>query len=60
VAGHPLQRRGQPVEMPRCPEHWTGRLNNTLKSLVIGYDPIAISECAQRSLEIIRSFRNGS
>jgi ADP-ribosylglycohydrolase len=44
----------------RCPEHWTGRLNNTLKSLVIGYDPIAISECAQRSLEIIRSFRNGS
>lgn len=34
------------------PTHWTARLNDTLHSEVIGYDPIAISECARRSVEI--------
>ncbi len=37
------------------PEHWSGRLNDTLLSMVPGYHPIAISECARRSLEIARA-----
>jgi len=39
----------------RAPEFWTGRLNDTLNSEVLGYHPIAISECARRSLEIARN-----
>ena len=38
----------------RAPTHWTGRLNDTLHSAVVGYDPISIAECARRSLEIAR------
>ncbi len=38
----------------RAPDHWTGRLNGTLRSEVVGYDPIAISQCARQSLEIVR------
>jgi ADP-ribosylglycohydrolase len=38
----------------RLPQHWIGRLNDTLYSGIIGYDPIAISECAKRSVEVIR------
>lgn len=34
------------------PEHWAGRLNDTLYSQIIDYHPIAISECARRSVEI--------
>jgi ADP-ribosylglycohydrolase len=36
-----------------APRHWVGRLNDTLKSLIVDYDPIAINECARRSLEIV-------
>jgi len=36
----------------RVPELWKGRLNDTLNSLVAGYHPIAISECARRSTDI--------
>lgn len=39
------------------PGHWTARLNNTLKSHIIDYHPIAISECAERSWEIARKLR---
>jgi len=35
-----------------APAHWTARLNDTLNSLIIGYHPIAISECARRSTVI--------
>ena len=38
----------------QAPRHWTARLNDTLHSGVVGYDPITISECARRSLEILR------
>ncbi len=38
----------------RVPTHWSARLNDTLRSSVVGYDPIRISECACRSLAIIR------
>jgi ADP-ribosylglycohydrolase len=37
-----------------APQHWTARLNDTLNSEIIGYHPIAISECARRALEIAR------
>jgi ADP-ribosylglycohydrolase len=39
------------------PSKWTSRLNDRLESSVIGYHPIAISECAKRSLEIVRKVR---
>lgn len=38
----------------RLPSHWTDRLNDTLNSAIPGYHPIAISECARRSVEIVR------
>lgn len=41
-----------------APEHWTGRLNDTLNSLIIGYHPIAISECARRSTVIAQKILN--
>jgi ADP-ribosylglycohydrolase len=41
-----------------APRHWTGRLNDTLKSLIIDYHPIAISECARKSVEIARKVEN--
>lgn len=34
------------------PSLWKDPLNDTLNSLISGYHPIAISECAQRSLDI--------
>lgn len=37
-----------------APSHWTARLNDTLNSEIIGYHPIAISECARRAVEIAR------
>lgn len=40
------------------PEHWKGRLNDTLNSLVPGYHPIAISECARRAVEIAEDLRD--
>ena len=36
----------------RIPEKWTAPLNDTLYSFIPGYHPIAISECARRSVEI--------
>jgi ADP-ribosylglycohydrolase len=36
------------------PEFWTGRLNDKLNSAIPDYHPIAISECAKRSVEIVR------
>jgi len=41
----------------RAPSHWVGRLNDTLKSGMVGYDPISILECARRSLEVVRQVR---
>jgi ADP-ribosylglycohydrolase len=40
-----------------APTHWTARLNDTLNSLIIGYHPIAISECARRSAAQWKRFR---
>lgn len=40
-----------------APAHWTARLNDTLMSYVVGYHPIAISECAARSARIWRTVR---
>lgn len=36
----------------KTPTHWTGRLNDTLRSNIIDYHPIAISECARRAVKI--------
>lgn len=43
----------------KAPTHWTARLNDTLNSQIIDYHPIAISECARRSLEIAKKIRVG-
>ncbi len=40
-----------------APKHWVGRLNDTLNSFVVGYHPIAISECAKRSVGIWKKVR---
>jgi ADP-ribosylglycohydrolase len=37
-----------------APAHWTARLHDTLNSLIPDYHPVAISECARRSLAIAR------
>jgi len=37
-----------------APQHWVGRLNDTLNSFVVEYHPIAISECARRSFSIAK------
>ncbi len=45
----------------RVPVQWSGRLNDTLNSAVIGYHPVSIEECARRSLEItdiVRGYPN--
>lgn len=39
----------------RAPGHWVARLNDTLNSEIIGYHPIAISQCAQRAFDIARN-----
>jgi len=36
------------------PDKWTAPLHDTLKSNIIDYHPIAISECARRSVEIAK------
>jgi len=41
------------------PDKWIGRLNDTLNSQIIGYHPIAITECARRSVEIARKTLGG-
>lgn len=42
-----------------APAHWTGRLSDTLNSLIPEYHPVAISECARRSLAIVRLREGG-
>ncbi|SDT94483.1 ADP-ribosylglycohydrolase [Verrucomicrobium sp. GAS474] len=37
----------------RAPSHWIDRLNDTLRSAIIGYDPVSIAECARRSLDVV-------
>ncbi|MDX6767669.1 MAG: ADP-ribosylglycohydrolase family protein [Candidatus Methylacidiphilales bacterium] len=44
----------------RIPDKWKKPLNDTLCSAVIDYHPIAISECARRSLEIVQKNRNAA
>lgn len=39
------------------PAHWTGRLNDTLRSEIFDYHPIPISECARQSLGVVRALR---
>jgi len=39
------------------PEHWSGRLHDTLNSNIPGYHPIAISECARRAVAIVHQLR---
>lgn len=38
--------------MSALPARWIGPLNDTLLSGLVGYHPISLSECAQRSVEI--------
>ena len=42
----------------RIPGKWTTPLNDTLFSKIPNYDPIAISECARRSVKIAREIKN--
>ena len=44
----------------KLPAHWTARLNDTLKSGISDYHPVAISECARRSLDIVRKINETS
>jgi len=37
-----------------APTHWTARLNDTLKSLIVEYHPISINECARISTDIAK------
>jgi ADP-ribosylglycohydrolase len=39
----------------RAPRFWTERLNDTLRSEIVEYHPIAISECARRTLDLVRT-----
>ncbi|CAN7350193.1 ADP-ribosylglycohydrolase family protein [Paenibacillus sp. LjRoot153] len=43
---------GASLGAKQIPEHWIKPLNDTLYSAVIGFHPIAISECARRSYEV--------
>jgi ADP-ribosylglycohydrolase len=45
---------GAMIGAKNLPEKWIGRLNDTLNSQIIGYHPMAISECAKRSVEIAK------
>ena len=44
----------------RIPKKWTGPLNDTLFSKIPDYDPIAISECARRSVEIAKEIQKST
>lgn len=39
----------------KLPKKWTAPLNDTLNSLIAGYHPIAISECARRSVTVAKN-----
>lgn len=43
----------------RLPQKWIAPLRDTLYGQIIGYHPIAVSECARRSLEIAKSLNRG-
>ena len=45
---------GAMIGAAKLPKKWTDPLNDTLNSLIAGYHPIAISECAKRSVGIAR------
>ncbi len=45
---------GAMIGANNLPENWIAPLNDTLNSEIIGYHPIAISECARRSVEIAK------
>ncbi|MDX6767597.1 MAG: ADP-ribosylglycohydrolase family protein [Candidatus Methylacidiphilales bacterium] len=42
----------------RVPEHWKGRLNDTLRSEIFDYHPIPISTCARQTFDLVQSFRS--
>lgn len=44
----------------RLPAKWTAPLHDTMWSLIPNYHPIAISECARRSLEICKNLGTSS
>jgi ADP-ribosylglycohydrolase len=41
----------------RIPEYWSAPLKGTLHSLIPGFHPIAISECARRSFQVFKKLR---
>jgi ADP-ribosylglycohydrolase len=41
----------------KLPALWTARFNDTLKSGIVDYHPVAISECARRSMAILQKMR---
>jgi len=43
---------GTMVGAKNIPSKWTGPLNDTLRAGLLGYDPIPISTCAERSVDI--------
>lgn len=45
---------GAMIGAKALPEKWIAPLHDTLNSQIIGYHPIAISECARRSVEIAK------
>lgn len=42
----------------RLPTHWTAPLRDTLRAQVLDYEPIAITQCARRSLAIARAIHD--
>ena len=42
----------------RIPQKWSAPLHDILFSLIPGYHPITITECARRSLKIATEIRN--
>jgi hypothetical protein len=51
---------GAMIGAAAMPEKWIAPLHDTLNSSIIGYHPIAISECARRSLEIAHTISRDS
>ncbi|MDU0202155.1 ADP-ribosylglycohydrolase family protein [Paenibacillus sp. MAH-36] len=49
---------GASLGAKQLPAHWVKPLNDTLYSAVIGFHPIAISECARRSYEVFLKLKN--
>ncbi|MCX5658843.1 MAG: ADP-ribosylglycohydrolase family protein [Planctomycetota bacterium] len=51
---------GAMVGAARLPKKWIAPLNDTLRSELVGYDPISISECAKRSAAIAKEVSKGT